>query len=159
MKHSESFCRRVMPVRLKRMLTESDRETAARAGISWASTIELPGVRASVPTARRHVRKVLGDGAGDAELVVSELVTNAMAHSDSGKGGTIILKLAVGAERVRVEVTDAGSATSRPRLARHALEDENGRGLEIVRAVSLAWGATGTTVWCECRRERAGTTA
>lgn len=143
------------------MLTESERETAvgAEAGISWVRTVELPGVYASVPEARRQVRKVLGEGNHDVELAVSELVTNALEHSDSGLGGSISLRLAVGADRARVEVTDAGSADSRPHLAESGPEDEDGRGLEIVRAVSTAWGVSGTTVWCECRREGVGTIA
>ncbi|HEX6471889.1 MAG TPA: ATP-binding protein [Streptosporangiaceae bacterium] len=133
------------------MLTESDRGAAFRAegGISWVCSFELPGVHASVPTARRYVRTVLGPGACDVELAVSELVTNALEHSESGNGGTIVLKLAGGEERLRAEVTDAGSAVSRPHVERAAPDDESGRGLEIVRAVSLDWGIEGTTVWCE----------
>jgi signal transduction histidine kinase len=133
------------------MLTESDRGAAVRVrgGISWVCSFELPGVHASVPTARRYVRTVLGDGASDVELAVSELVTNALEHSESGAGGTIVLRLAGGEQRLRVEVTDAGSAVSRPHLERAEVDDESGRGLEIVRAVSLNWGINGTTVWCE----------
>jgi anti-sigma regulatory factor (Ser/Thr protein kinase) len=84
---------------------------------------------------------------------VSELVTNAVAHSESGRGGVIKLRLAVIEERVRVEVSDQGSRVSRPRVASNSVDTEHGNGLKIVRAVSSRWGVhtttQGTTVWCE----------
>jgi anti-sigma regulatory factor (Ser/Thr protein kinase) len=132
------------------MFTERDRETAA---CEVGGTIELPGTFESVPKARRYVRTVLGPKSDDVELAVSELVTNAVAHSESGRGGVIKLRLAVIEERVRVEVSDQGSRVSRPRVASNSADTEHGNGLKIVRAVSSRWGVhtttQGTTVWCE----------
>ena len=126
----------------------------AEAGVTKRSAIELPGTLGSVPAARRYVRTVLGPEYDDVELAVSELVTNAVQHSDSAKDGKVTLELAVGAGRVRVDVTDDGSATRHPRLADPPVDSEHGNGLKIVRAISNRWGvkvsASGTTVWCEC---------
>lgn len=126
----------------------------AEADVTKRSAIELPGTFGSVPAARRYVRAVLGPEYDDVELAVSELVTNAVQHSDSAKDGRVMLELAVGKERVRVDVTDDGSATSHPRLADPPAGSERGNGLKIVRAISNRWGVKvtpgGTTVWCEC---------
>jgi anti-sigma regulatory factor (Ser/Thr protein kinase) len=120
---------------------------------STRSAIELPGTLQSVREARRHVRTVLGPEYDDVELAVSELVTNAVQHSESGAGRKVRLELAVDRGRVRVDVTDGGSSTGHPRLAEPPELSERGNGLRIVRAISSRWGvevgARGTTVWCE----------
>jgi anti-sigma regulatory factor (Ser/Thr protein kinase) len=56
--------------------------------------LALPGIPRSVPAARRHVRTALGwhglaEYADDAEIITSELVTNAVQHA-SGNGTTTI---------------------------------------------------------------------
>jgi serine/threonine-protein kinase RsbW len=126
----------------------------AEAGVTKRSAIELPGTLGSVPAARRYVRTVLGPEYDDVELAVSELVTNAVRHSDSARDGKVTLELAVGPGRVRVDVTDAGSATDHPQLTELPAGSEHGNGLKIVRAISNKWGVKvtpgGTTVWCEC---------
>jgi anti-sigma regulatory factor (Ser/Thr protein kinase) len=85
----------------------------------------------------------------DAELVVSELVTNALLHAP----GTDRFVLTV-VERpggVRVEVADGSSIAPVIR----ELEDgrAGGRGLRIVQALAVAWGhvedGSGKRVWVE----------
>ncbi|WP_432251839.1 SpoIIE family protein phosphatase [Streptomyces sp. HNM1019] len=81
-----------------------------------------------------------------AELLVSELVANAIRHGR----GPIELRLLRG-EGLICEVTD-GSLTT-PRI-RHASEtDEGGRGLQLVSALSHRWGTrytpTGKCIWTE----------
>ncbi|MBP8534249.1 SpoIIE family protein phosphatase [Streptomyces sp. MK37H] len=81
-----------------------------------------------------------------AELLVSELVANAIRHGR----GPIELRLLRG-EGLICEVTD-GSLTT-PRI-RHAAEtDEGGRGLQLVSALSQRWGTrytpTGKCIWTE----------
>lgn len=100
--------------------------------------------------ARALVRRVaahLGEEtATDLELVVSELVTNAIMHGPGGEVG-VRLELRPGG-RVRGEVTDAGGAG---RVAmRPVADDTGGMGLRLVDAVAR-WGvdASPTCVWFE----------
>ncbi|MCW2595888.1 MAG: hypothetical protein JWP39_1776 [Jatrophihabitans sp.] len=86
----------------------------------------------------------------DAELVVTELVANAVRHA----GTEITIRLAVlEGERggVRAEVSDSSKRPVRPRHA-DALA-ESGRGLFLVDLLSTRWGADassdGKTVWAE----------
>ncbi|TKA08936.1 SpoIIE family protein phosphatase [Actinacidiphila oryziradicis] len=80
------------------------------------------------------------------ELLVSELVTNALRHGD----GAIRLRLLL--DRTLVcEVWDEALAQPRRRRARDT--DEGGRGLQLVSLLSQSWGARrthrGKTVWFE----------
>lgn len=80
------------------------------------------------------------------ELLVSELVTNAMRYGE----GEIRLRLL--RDRTLVcEVWDAGLVQPRRRRARDT--DEGGRGLQLVGLLSAAWGSRrtprGKTVWFE----------
>jgi anti-sigma regulatory factor (Ser/Thr protein kinase) len=124
----------------------------------------FPGEERAVADARRFTREAFpaGPATDDIELVVSELMTNSVEHSDSGKGGQVVITFSIGRGRIRVEVSDDGSAQNSPRLtddtdATNATdatkEAEAGRGLMIVRAVSVDWGVIhtdwSTTVWCE----------
>ncbi|KOX02189.1 PAS/PAC sensor protein [Streptomyces sp. NRRL B-3648] len=81
-----------------------------------------------------------------AELLVSELVTNALRYGE----GDIRLRLLL--DRTLVcEVWDAGLVQPRRRRARDT--DEGGRGLQLVGLLSAAWGSRrtprGKTVWFE----------
>ncbi|MCT7354715.1 ATP-binding protein [Streptomyces sp. 15-116A] len=63
----------------------------------------------------------------DAELVVSELVTNAVRHGD----GDCRLRVAVSDRQVCIEVSDGSSAL--PRVRPLTAHGESGRGLAMVR--------------------------
>ncbi len=80
------------------------------------------------------------------ELLVSELVTNAMRYSR----GDVTLRL-VNERALVCEVLDNNGAL--PRLRQANGEDESGRGLQVVRQLAKRWGArrtaTGKVVWCE----------
>ena len=83
-------------------------------------------------------------------LMVSELVNNAVLH---GKG-KIVLRLALDANCLRVEVFDEGSGFER--VAREQdLERLGGHGLSIVESEASRWGIhEGTThVWFEIERK------
>ncbi|MEC3997855.1 ATP-binding protein [Actinacidiphila sp. DG2A-62] len=90
----------------------------------------------------------------DAELVVSELVTNAIAHAHPPVGRLIATRFERLADGVRIEVHDAGGSKPRPRRA--STEEESGRGLELVDALTGgAWGVSdrdgpGKLVWAVC---------
>lgn len=119
-----------------------------------AATRSFSAETASVPAARRFVRATLQDlellSAWDAaEMLVSELVTNAVLHARTS--------FTVSVERhdqaVRVSVTDLSSAT--PRQRSYGNDSTTGRGLRLVATIALSWGVdrtvAGKTVWFEVR--------
>jgi len=75
----------------------------------------------------------------DLTLITSELVTNAMVHG----GSPVELRLERTGSRVVVEVRD-DAAGDLPRPRRPRDDDEHGRGLHIVEALSDEWGIRGT---------------
>ncbi|MGP3981776.1 ATP-binding protein [Streptomyces sp. KR80] len=108
----------------------------------------------SVPEARRLTRSQLSDweledAIGDTQLLVSELVTNALRHA----WGPIRLTLSRSALRgtLRCEVEDASPAP--PRVCPADESDEGGRGLHLMNLLSRCWGShwtpEGKVVWCE----------
>ncbi|WP_371614392.1 SpoIIE family protein phosphatase [Streptomyces sp. NBC_00454] len=80
------------------------------------------------------------------ELIVSELVTNAIRHA----GGPVRLRL-IRADTLTCEVSD--SSNTQPRMRRARNSEEGGRGLYIVAQLSHRWGSRytveGKTVWSE----------
>ncbi|MFF7751525.1 ATP-binding protein [Streptomyces sp. NPDC007971] len=123
-----------------------------------AATFELPPLPAAVGTARRVVRDLLTAwGAGesvrdDALLLTSELVTNALVHA---AGERIVCRVHRAAHRVRIEVEDQNRGPAHPVPRRPGPDDQNGRGLLLVDALSAGWGVTVTddrparVVWAE----------
>jgi anti-sigma regulatory factor (Ser/Thr protein kinase) len=86
----------------------------------------------------------------EAEIVASELVSNAIRHARPLSDGNLRVHWKVKAGVVEVEVTDGGSESS-PRPAPRTIWAPSGRGLRIVRSLAHEWGVTedrsGTTVW------------
>lgn len=89
-----------------------------------------------------------------AELLLSELVTNAVRHSRAPQGRDIGIRIARYDGVLRVEVADAGPAVKlTPQVV--ADTDERGRGLSIVAALAARWGqcprrhGIGKAVWAE----------
>ncbi|MEU6607241.1 ATP-binding protein [Streptomyces shenzhenensis] len=118
---------------------------------------DLPATPASVGAARRAVRALLTSwGTGEdvrdnAVIVTSELVTNAVTHSASER---IACRLHSTAGRLRIEVEDQNRAAALPTPRRPDPDDQSGRGLLLVEALSRDWGVTGThrsgrVVWAE----------
>ncbi|WP_364707362.1 ATP-binding protein [Streptomyces ossamyceticus] len=100
----------------------------------------------------------------EAGLLVTELATNVLKHVGEGASATLILELR--SERLRVEVHDKSYVIPSARIS--DCTEECGRGLHMLAALALDWGANqtavGKAVWCEilltparnCRRiERA----
>jgi serine/threonine-protein kinase RsbW len=110
------------------------------------------GDAGQVRAARRFLAGVL-DGcpaAEDALLCVSELATNAVLHSRSGRpGGRFTVRATVRTGSVRVAVTDEGGPWGRERDG----DGQSGRGLLIVGELASRWGrdegGAGWTVWFE----------
>ncbi len=104
----------------------------------------FPGATGQVARARLFVGDVL-DGcpaADDAILLTSELVTNAIAHTASGKGGKVIVTVYRADTRVRVEVRDDGSDQA-PVVHLAGEARESGFGLELVELIAGRWGHCG----------------
>jgi PAS domain S-box-containing protein len=118
----------------------------------------LPADASVVSAARRLTdRQLTSWGLDEAvrttELVVSELVTNAIRYGR----GPVRLRLIHDQDRLLSEVTDANSAS--PHLRRARESDEGGRGLYIVMRLSSRWGVRhsrdGKTIWSEQRLDGA----
>jgi anti-sigma regulatory factor (Ser/Thr protein kinase) len=107
-----------------------------------------------VSRARAFVAEVLGPDhpcADVAVLLCSELVTNAVLHSDSRRpGGTVTIAVADLTDSVEVKVTDEGSVTSIPVVKADAFAAD-GHGLFLVENLAEQWGYesddAGTAVW------------
>jgi len=114
------------------------------------NTRTFPHNAQSVPAARRFATSMLRGTSQETleavELMVSELATNCIRHTDSG----FELSISRQAGGIRVEATDR--AGGRPQMRSPAPTDPTGRGLKIVDMLSLDWGvhrhpAAGKTVW------------
>lgn len=112
----------------------------------------------AVPETRRALRELLRNWGGPgpsqiAELLTSELVTNALVHTDDDA----VLTATLGPHRLRVEVRDFATRRPRPRPASGDATD--GRGLVLLEALADAWGVrahgVGKSVWFELDAEAA----
>jgi anti-sigma regulatory factor (Ser/Thr protein kinase) len=111
-----------------------------------------------VPEAARHARRftrrtllawgVRPDVMDPALLVVSELVTNALVHTD----GRVRLDLTLINHRLRIAVTDSSPRTP-VKPTSLGWEATGGRGILLVEAMAESWGTVpvsgGKQVWCE----------
>jgi anti-sigma regulatory factor (Ser/Thr protein kinase) len=103
----------------------------------WGLT--CPGFPEEVSRARRWTRDILRGSplADDAELIVSELSSNAILHTASGTAsGSFHLALAVSPQVVALSVTDAGGTGMSPKVEHQDQDAEHGRGLGMVTALA-----------------------
>ncbi|MFE9138062.1 ATP-binding protein [Streptomyces sp. NPDC007355] len=116
----------------------------------------LPCDLESAAVARRLVAAVLArwelaELTGSAELIVSELVTNAVLHACTGGAPVRVVVTRVQDDRVQVAVTDLDQRP--PVLVRAGPAEDSGRGLALVAALSQCWGCErrrwGKRVWAE----------
>ena len=116
----------------------------------------LPPEPDSVAEARRATREVTQDTPQETqdavELVVSELVTNAVKHAGMEPTDRIELSASRSPGRVRVEVGDCGPGFDAPPGHTPGLEEPSGWGLYLVDRLADRWGVqrdAGTRVWTE----------
>ncbi len=123
------------------------RALSAEHTTSW----EFPADPAVVTDARQATARQLADWGLDelaftTELVVSELVTNAIRYA----GGPVGLRL-IRKNVLVCEVTDPSN--TQPRLRRARTTDEGGRGLFLIAQLTTRWGSrygqSGKTIWTE----------
>ena len=125
-------------------------------GTDCARTVRVPWRATSVSQVRKILvedlesRAVEADVVHEAEVVISELVSNAVRHARPLSDGNLRVHWKVKSGVVEVEVTDGGG-DSTPRPAPRTVWAPSGRGLRIVRSLAHEWGVTedrtGITVW------------
>lgn len=134
----------------------------AAAGVLELVTSVLGAARSSFDSdlrsssaARRFVREALerwdcSEALDSVQLLVSELVTNAVVHAGARPDVSVILM----PDAVRVEVGDDSVAAVVPRVAGDY--DESGRGTFLLDQMTTRWGVEtteqGKTVWFEVAR-------
>jgi DNA-binding NarL/FixJ family response regulator len=144
--------KRIPPDRLVSEILVAAAITAAAQDL--AAALDLPAEATSPRAARAFVRDLLSTDDAElvssVELLVSELVTNAVLHARSAP--RIEVHLDRGSVRVSVRDDD-------PHLPRQRVPDEErpgGRGLHLVDTVASRWGADpsgpGKVVWFEIDR-------
>ena len=123
--------------------------------------LELGALVSAVPCARLHARQVLwewgiGNLGDSAELLVTELITNAVrASREAGRVSAVRLWLLSDSAQILILVWDASPRP--PVLTDASDEAEHGRGLMLVDAVSEQWGwysredSDGKFVWAITR--------
>lgn len=131
------------------------------------STLELAPLPSAVQCARAHVRLVLTEWGvsgpvDEAELVVSELVTNSVRASAGLTSswfrgcwtlGTPPVRLWLGSDGWKIVVHVWDGNDKMPVLREPDLEADGGRGLVMVDSISAAWGSyrpaqcSGKTTW------------
>ena len=134
----------------------------------WAvqSVLAIAALLTATPCARLHARNLacewgLGDLAATIELIVSEFVTNAVQASIDHEGrprytadtglACIHLRLSTDGTAALIEVWDENPRL--PSRVQPGPDDENGRGLMLVDALTEYWGwdlppsGRGKVVW------------
>ncbi|MFG2631633.1 ATP-binding protein [Streptomyces sp. NPDC048473] len=126
------------------------------------ASVTLPSEPVSVSSARSYVARVLTEWgltadtefADSIRLIVSELATNAVQHT-LGQSPTFTVDLRLEREeQLHLGVTD--SHPRRPRRLPAAVQQDNGRGMVIIRCLAKEYGGRltvtptadgGKTVW------------
>lgn len=106
--------------------------------------IELGSLPGAVPCARLHARQVLWEWgltglSENAELLVTELMTNAVAASRSAQQISPV-RLWLLADRARVLILVWDASPRPPAPVNTSQDAESGRGLMLVEAISDQWG-------------------
>ena len=111
---------------------------------------------ARIATARQHLRDLLHDWPDEeqrdaAVLLLSELLTNVLVHTDADALLTAEVAGEPGERRIRVEVTDHGDDL--PHKRRPGEMASSGRGLVLIELLADTWGVAprgaGKSIWYE----------
>jgi anti-sigma regulatory factor (Ser/Thr protein kinase) len=112
---------------------------------------------AAVGEARKHIRDRLAETLPtlkltDAELLTSELVSNAVRHARPENGSPIEVFVVIRSDAIRVSIVDEGPGFGR--TERPVDQEIGGWGLHIVEHVADRWGVEEHphTVWFEIDR-------
>jgi anti-sigma regulatory factor (Ser/Thr protein kinase) len=96
----------------------------------------FPATPEAIPVVRRMITEVAPDPvmAATAELLISELASNAVRHART----PFEVRIWARATGLRAEVVDGSAAL--PVLGERSVDSEQGRGLRIVESLASAWG-------------------
>lgn len=128
--------------------------TAPRAGTRRTLMSVAQDEPERIAEARQHVRELLHDWTSDdqvdsAVLLVSEMVTNVLVHTDADAMLLAEVTGDKGERRLRVEVTDAGDDL--PHRRRPGELASSGRGLLLIELLADSWGVDprgeGKSIW------------
>lgn len=139
------------------IVTSADTDTGHATEPTRSTETDLPPVPGSARAARRFARATLiawrlDALADDVDIVVSELITNALLHARTGPPpGDAGIRLEL-EQRGRVLTCRVSDGSSLPPTKEEApATAESGRGLLLVDAISAEWGwhqgAAGKFVW------------
>lgn len=119
---------------------------------------DLPADSRAAGRARRLITQLLAswgrpEDSEVAQLLVSEVVTNAVRHA--GRGQALEIRVTADDVRVRIAVGDGSTLRPVPRAPRD--DEESGRGMRLVAALASEWGVIdrplesgpGKQVWFE----------
>lgn len=122
--------------------------------------VHLPATPAAAGSARTAVVETLSRWGLDellfpAELITSELVSNAVQHA--GTASDLLIRL--GPAGVRLALRDSNAAAPMPQGSAIDLDRENGRGLYLIARIAARWGwlqgSRDKIVWAEIRPDPA----
>jgi serine/threonine-protein kinase RsbW len=122
---------------------------------SRARQLTLAATARAVGLARRATHEALvswraAHAEETATLLVSELVTNAVRHAETG-GSALVLRLETAGSWLRIEVHDADPRVPQPRTPDRL--DGSGFGFVLIEALADNWGVReatiGKAVWAE----------
>jgi PAS domain S-box-containing protein len=122
-------------------------------GFVRASQFDIGGGPEAIGRARAAVAAFLQDSVGAArlyelQLLVSEVVTNAVRHGGARQGEHVDLRIGVLADQVRLEVRDPGPGFHDISPALPEADQGGGYGLYLVDLYSSEWGVNGTEGTC-----------
>jgi serine/threonine-protein kinase RsbW len=131
-------------------------DAAARSYVS-SNVLRVRHEPSAVSGARRQVRRELSEEnlpeplLDDVEVVVSELMGNAVRHARPIAGGVLLVGWRVSDDELTIRVTDGGSVKRIEPRDSSPMAD-SGRGLHIVERLASTWGVTDhagslRTVW------------
>ncbi len=122
-------------------------------GLRWRRVV--PGHERQLRVLRRWLESLLPQCPARDHLtaVTNELASNAVRHTASGRGGWLSVEIVWYGPVVRVAVADSGAAAT-PRVIED-LASETGRGLRLVRGMSVRTGVCGDhrgrLIWADVR--------
>ncbi len=99
--------------------------------------VDCPGLPEELSRTRDFTHRILSGTpwAHDAALIITELATNAITHTDSGKT-TFRLNIILTPDTLTITVTDAGGTATEPRITHPNTTEPHGRGLALVQALA-----------------------
>jgi len=121
-------------------------DAAARSYVS-SNVLRVRHEPPAVGAARRQVRRELaeehlpGPLLDDVEVVLSELMSNAVRHARPIAGGVLLVGWRLADDELTIRVTDGGSVKRIEPRDSSPMAD-SGRGLHIVERLASTWGVT-----------------